>query len=181
MRLGIVLFVIFALLIGAYQDLSAQESDPIHDYVQIALSSNLTIKQTLERINELESAKSEARSRFFPVLDFNARYSRQGGGREVLIDPSKFIESLPPGVELGEPSGFSFLREREHDTRFNLNQPFFTGGKISSSYDARSMELRAAESNLERVKEDIIFSVRKAYYQYAMAVELVKIAVENRE
>jgi outer membrane protein TolC len=181
MRLRTSIIIIFALLAGAYQILAAQESNPLDQYVQRALSSNLTIKQTLEHINELEAAKNEARSRFFPVLDFNARYSRQGGGREVLIDPSNFIESLPPGVELGEPSGFSFLREREHDTRFNLIQPIFTGGKISSSYDARSMELRAAESNLVRVKEDIVFSVRQAYYQYAMADELVSIAVENRQ
>ena len=174
-------FVIFALLAGAYQNLVGQGNDPLGQYVRRALSSNLTIKQTVERINELAAAKNEAHSRFFPVLDFNARYSRQGGGREVLIDPSKFIESLPPGVELGEPSGFSFLREREHDTRFNLIQPIFTGGLVSSSYDARSMELMAAESQLEGVKEEIIFRVKQAYYQYAMTVELVNIAVENKD
>ncbi len=164
----------------AFQILLSQDSKVLDDYIERALSSNLTIKQTIEQINELEAAKSEARSRFFPVLDFNARYSRQGGGREVVIDPSKFIEDLPPGVELGEPSGFSFLREKEHDTRFNLIQPIFTGGMIRSSYNARDMELMASKSELDATKEDIIFKVKQAYYQYAMTVELLNIAIENK-
>ncbi|MBD3218825.1 MAG: hypothetical protein GF310_11140 [candidate division Zixibacteria bacterium] len=180
MKLSTVIIALF-LTFMAFQALLAQSSDILEDYIEHALSSNLTIKQTIERINELEAAKSEARSRFFPVLDFNARYSRQGGGREVVIDPSKFIEDPPPGVELGEPSGFSFLREKEHDTRFNLIQPIFTGGMIRSSYNAREMELMASKSELDAVKEDIVFKVKQAYYQYAMTVELVNTAVENKE
>jgi outer membrane protein TolC len=180
MKLKTVIIALFLTFI-TFQALLAQGSDVLDDYIEHSLSSNLTIKQTMERINELEAAKSEARSRFFPVLDFNARYSRQGGGREVVIDPSKFIEDLPPGVELGDPSGFSFLREKEHDTRFNLIQPIFTGGMIRSSYNARDMELMASKSELNALKENIIFKVKQAYYQYAMTVELINIAVENKK
>lgn len=149
-------------------------------YIQEALGSNLKIRQTLELIREKQAARDEARSGFFPRFGFDARYSRAGGGREITIDPNRFLQgSLPPGIELGDPVTIKFLREKEHDTRFSLSQPLFTGGMIKSSYMTKHMNLEAARAELVAVKEEIVYEVSKAYLNYLMALKLEKIANEN--
>jgi outer membrane protein TolC len=149
-------------------------------YIGEALGSNLKIRQTLEVIREKQAAKDEARAGFYPRLNFDARYSRAGGGREISIDPSRLLQgSLPPGIELGDPVTVNFMREKEHDTHFSLSQPLFTAGMIKSSYLAGNMDLEAARAELEAVRESIVYEVSKAYLSYLMTIRLEKIANEN--
>ncbi len=159
----------------------ASGDDILDRYIHEALRSNLSIQQLKAQLDELRAHRDEAYSAFFPRIDFNARYSRAGGGRTFRIDPSRFLEgSLPPGIELGDPVEVHFLREEEHDTRFSLNQPIFTGGRIRSAYNASRMELKSGQAELAAQKSRIIFDVSEAYYQYVLGSRLVEIAAENK-
>ena len=168
------------ILAGFVSYARSAEFPELDQYIKDALSSNLKIKQMERTISEKRSARDEARSGFFPSLDFKARYTRAGGGREIVIDPREFLgDDLPPGIELGDPKSVRFLREEEHDTRFNLSQPLFTGGMTKSRYMAREMELMAAKAEHDAVRENIIFEVSHVYLRHLMAIKLEEISGDN--
>ena len=163
-------------------NLSGADFPALEKYIQTALGSNLKIKQAYQNIRESHAAHREAYFRFFPTLDFESRYSYSGGGRKIVIDPSEFLSgNLPPGIEVGGKKEINFLRETEHDTRFSLQQPLFTGGMIRNSYNASEMKYRATQSEYKQVKEEVIEEISRGYFNYLMTLRLKSVARSNLE
>jgi outer membrane protein len=130
-------------------------------YVAEGLRSNLALRTEALEVERAAAALAEARARYFPELSFQARYSRAEGGRTI---------SLPLGTALnpvystlndmliaqGQPASypqiadesFSFLREREQDTRVSVRQPLYAPA-IAAAVRAQSALLDA--SNYQRM------------------------------
>ncbi|HVF18234.1 MAG TPA: TolC family protein [Steroidobacteraceae bacterium] len=144
----------------------AHAQDPAFDviaerYVAEGLRSNLALRSEALEVERAAAALAEARARYFPELSFQARYSRAEGGRTI---------SLPLGTALnpvystlnemlaaqGQPASFpqiadesfSFLREREQDTRVVVRQPLYAPA-IAAAVRAQSALLDA--SNYQRM------------------------------
>lgn len=170
------------VIIATAQNLSGSDFPALGKYIRKALNSNLSVKQAYQNIRESHAARREAYFRFFPTLDFESRYSYSGGGRTIVIDPSEFLSgNLPPGIEVGGIKEINFLRETEHDTRFRLRQPLFTGGTIRNSYNASEMKYRAVESEYRQVKEEVVEEISRGYFKYLMALRLKAVSRSNLE
>ena len=128
------LFLLFFLI----SPLMAQDN-PLDVYIQIGLESNLALKQQKFSLEQSMKALNEARGLYFPSLDFGARYSRAGGGREIEFPVGDFVNPIYETFNdflqsQGLPARFPenipnqtvpFLREKEHETRLRLIQPIF--------------------------------------------------------
>ena len=110
----------------------------LDDYVREALASNLALRSQGFDVERQLALLSEARSRFMPQLGLDARYTWADGGREFnlpigsLINPAyQTLNELlvangePPRFADVPDSNFTFLREREQDTRLTLRQPLY--------------------------------------------------------
>jgi outer membrane protein len=180
MKPRLAILVGITLFLGLHTHSAASEFPELDEYINRALTSNLTIRRTMAAIEEKSAAKDEARSAFYPRLSLNARYSRAGGGRVIRIDPAEFlIGQLPPGFTLSAPREVNFLRKEEHDTRINLLQPLYMGGMIQSGYKVSYMDWMVSQAELDIVKGELIKEVSQAYFSYLMADKLVEISNEN--
>jgi outer membrane protein TolC len=56
-----------------------------------------------------------------------------------------------------------------YDLRFVLQYPLYTGGRIESQIALAEANVRGAEAALERVKVQIIYDIRQAYYRLLLA------------
>jgi outer membrane protein TolC len=110
----------------------------IDDYVQEALASNLALRSQQFDVERQLALLAEARSRFFPQLGLEARYTRADGGRELDLPVADLVNPVYQTLnELllaqGQPARFqdvpdasvAFLREREQDTRLALRQAVY--------------------------------------------------------
>ncbi len=101
----------------------------VDDYVREALRANLALKGQGFDIERQLAALAEARSRFLPQVNVEARYTRADGGREIELPPDQ---------------SFQFLRDREQDTRVTLRQPLYAPA-IPAAFRAQRAVLDSAE------------------------------------
>jgi len=114
----------------------------LDDCIKIALVNSISIKATKERFKLARMKVNEAFRELFPELTF-------------ILDETK--GKVSERWYLGRKMGFE------------LKQVVFHGGEQMYLWKQAKANLNVAEENLNKVKEDIIFEVTKAYYELARA------------
>lgn len=196
-RLAAVLFVAAALMTGlALGPRPAAAQTPVlDDLVDAALQSNLALQQEERSLDRTRAALAEARGRFLPSLDAQARYTRAAGGRTIdfpvgdLLNPvystlnDLTTQGAFPQIDNQE---IAFLREREQETSLRLSQPVFAPGLL---YGARAQRhgRDAQAAAVDALRRELVRDVQVAYFRYRQAGHRVDaldaartLVVENR-
>ncbi len=113
-----------------------------------------------------------------PSIDFQSRYTRAGGGREITFDVNDF---MPPSVlPVDVPTSvIPFLRPEEHETKLSFQQPLFVGGSLYHSWRAQKMALSAEHASLKAREAEIAYRTRAAWFNWLSARELVQVSLED--
>ena len=112
----------------------AQSSPVLDGYIRDGLTNNLALRQqTLDLQRSMEAVR-QAKSLFFPTVQFNATYTRATGGRQIEIPVG---EMLNPGYstlnQLLQTNAFpmlenqreQFLPDDFHETYLKVAYPLF--------------------------------------------------------
>lgn len=161
----------------------------LDDYIQVGLENNLALKQKDFSYRKSITSLKEARGLFLPSISINARYTRSDGGRIIEFPVGDLMN--PVYQSLNQLTGqnlfpaiknekIKFLREKEHDTKFEIIQPLFQP-EIYYNYKIKSnlLEMERAERNsFARV---LICDIKTAYYNYLITAGVTSIlnATEN--
>lgn len=142
-----------------------------------ALAANLEIAGSDAAVAQRLAALDEARARYLPVLDLNARYSRADGGRTIEFPVGDLLN--PVYATLNQLTGSSafpavrnqsirFLREREQETKLSLVQPLYDA-RLGAGRDAAAAQLEAGTAARAALRGRIARDVRQAYYRWLQA------------
>jgi outer membrane protein TolC len=178
-------FQIFSIALLFLNTLFAQD-DPLENYIKIGLESNLALQQQQFSLQQSIAALNEARGKYFPSIDIGARYTRAGGGREIIIPVGDLVnpiyktlnalleaQGLDPQFPEDIPNQTTpFLREQEHETRVRLIQPLIQPA-IWSNYGLKSdlNEIERLKTNM--YKRNLVAEIKRAYYNYMKAAVVV--------
>jgi outer membrane protein TolC len=173
--------------------LYAQE-DPLENYIKIGLESNLALQQQKFSLAQSITALDEARGMYYPSIDIGARYTRAGGGREIVIPVGDLVNPIyktlnallqAQGLEPSFPENIPnqttpFLREKEHETRARLTQPIFQPA-IWSNYGLKSdlKDIELLKTNA--YKRHLINEIKRAYYNYMKATMVVELYAKIKD
>jgi outer membrane protein TolC len=163
-------------------------------YVQEGLSNNLALKQIDFSLQGSRQALEEAKGMFFPSIGIEARYSRAGGGREIVIPIGDLMNPVYQTInELLSAQGLPprpfpeldneivpFLREEEHETKIRLVQPIFQPS-IYYNYRIKSSMKRAREAEREAFRRQLIADIKTAYFNFLKTVKVVELLDSTRE
>lgn len=179
--------LLFFILLGVSPAFS--QDTVLQNYIQTALKRNLSFNQKQNNLRKAESVLKEANAQFLPQLSFRARYSVSEGGRTFdvpagdLLNPvyeylhtvsSQLLPNNPfPNIRVDNQS-FPILRPHEQETYVELVQPLFNQA-IYKNRKIRLYQLKAEGKNIEAEKNDLIYEVKKAYYDYWSAQEYYNI------
>ena len=144
--------------------------------ISIALKNNPSVKIAEEKLKEAEAEKGKALSNFFPKLSTSSSYTQ--------LDKKKKMEmSMPhiPGMPPMPQSSITLTDNKIYDYNLSLTQPLFTGGKLTSLYRMRKENFEALKNYFKKTKNDLIFNVKKAYFNVLEAEKLEKVAEESLE
>ncbi|MCP4649373.1 MAG: TolC family protein [PVC group bacterium] len=125
---------------------SETEIKSIEDCITIAMDKNITIQIAKEQRELSRLRVREARRAFYPAF--------LGQWRET------------DGKTVSEP-----YRGRSYG--FQIEQALFSGGKLTATLRKEQLGELIAQGNLERMKQDVIFNVGKAYYEMVAAKKVV--------
>jgi outer membrane protein TolC len=163
---------------------SVRGAEPLDIYIETALRNNLQLRQAEYSLERSQAGLKQARGAFLPSMTLSARYTRAGGGRDIvfpvgdLVNPIYRTLNQLTGQELFDPTlaneTIPFLREEEQDTRFEIRQPLFQPALIYN-YRVRASLRDVAEAGRDQYARELIASVKKAYFGYLQAAEVVEL------
>jgi HAE1 family hydrophobic/amphiphilic exporter-1 len=156
----------------ASADRSAQPASPltIDRALQIATTSNESLKVSQERLRESQAAVAEARAAFLPSLDLNFLYT-----------PSQAspVLKIPAGIFGPTEQTFRANLIRENVVRFDISQPLYTGGRLNHAYGAQAATQEASRLELERAQQALTLRVYETFYAALMADQGVRVSTEG--
>jgi outer membrane protein len=135
----------------------------IEDAVRIGLENHPRIRAARERIGSQEAILGQQMSAYYPTINFNNSYRTTNS------------------------SGTSGTNSRATDTytsQGNLNLTLYNFGKREGTVQAARETVDATREDFSTTTQDIVLSVKQAYYTYLGTQALVRVSqetVRNRE
>src|SRR3990172_7749768 len=141
------------------RDLSLAEA------LTLAAQQNQQLRVAAFEVTIARSQLAQARAGAAPQGNAQASYTRTQEQGPTTI-------SLGPGVTVSIPAPSPNL----FDARLILQYPLYSGGRIEAQIALAEANVKGAEAALERVKQQVIFSVRQAYFQLLLAQSGLEVA-----
>ncbi len=157
----LIIFVLFLVT----TNLSAEKLC-LKESLEIALQNSHEIHQAREKIAEAKAKKKESLTSFLPAIGSSSTFTQLGA--ESTISMSGFPSMTMTDQEL-------------YDLNLNLKQPLFTGGKLTGFYRQSEEAVKIVEENYRGTEINLVFKVKKAYYNILKAEKIQIVAKEAVE
>ena len=150
----------------------------IEQAIQTGLENSKMLHTSQFRLRAADARAGEASTLGLPSLKFNGVYSRLSDvpPQAVTLPASSFGPGFPP-ADVAMTLSPTILNN--YTLRATLQQPLFTGGKISGAIDAAAYNAKASEHDLQKDKADVIYNIKAAYWNLYRALEFKKVVDQN--
>ena len=162
------------LLIGGLFTITAQAQDvqklSIDESVQIGLKNSHQLHSSMEKVKNARARLSELKFNLWPSLQFQGLYTRLSP-----IDAAVF--NLPPA--LGGPVVISPSIVNNYSLKFTLQQPLFTGFRLSSTVDIADYNSQAQKEDYNTDEQNLVYNIKNAYWNLYKANQLKTVVDET--
>ncbi len=142
----------------------------VEQAISIGLENSKSLHSSLMKVESAESKSSQAYVAQLPTVRFGGNYTR-------LSDVPPFeIGPYPP--VLMAPIQVSPTIMDNYNLRMTLQQPLFTGFRLSSSADMAGKMSEAVGFDYSRDRVELQYAVRSAYWGLYKAIEFKKVIDE---
>jgi outer membrane protein len=157
--------------VGKLRDLTLEES------LRLATAGNLRVQSSQFEAAASAEEVPKAFKDFLPKLRSDLRYFVQGPRPEIAIPANSLVVPAIPGTL---PDGLSIPPGRtdvvagtawDYYMRIRLDQPLFTGFRLSSTYNVAKIDKAIGGARLTRVQHDTARLVKVAYFAVLKANE----------
>jgi outer membrane protein TolC len=132
----------------------------------LALQQNQQLRGAAFEVLVARAQLAQARAGTALQASVQGSYARTQDGVVTTIP----VSSSPGGG--GPPVGYLIIpapSSNVYDARVVLQYPLYSGGRIEAQVAMAEANLRGAEATFERVKQQIVFGVRQAYFSLLLA------------
>jgi TolC family type I secretion outer membrane protein len=129
--------------------------------VEIALVKNPSIIAARNTVDVSESRVGQAKSNYYPQINWTSGYSR--------ISPATSRSFSTSGAVTTGSSGSSSSAFDEYTSGATLSQNIYDFGRTSSQVKIQSLNFDSSRSDLRNITDQVIFTVRQAYYGVVQA------------
>ncbi len=162
-----IMIVLFSGILLSTAAIAQQKEITLDEGIQIGLKNSKTLHSSKMKVVSAEANLSEINASRLPSLSLNATYTR-------LSPITPFSFTLPfVGTYTISPSILD-----NYNLKLTLQQPLFTGFKLSSSSDIAKYNSLAARQQYSQDQQDLILNIKNAYWGLFNA-EKVKEAIND--
>ncbi|MEW6061831.1 MAG: TolC family protein [Bacteroidota bacterium] len=154
---------LFTLVLPAQQPMTLT----VEQAVQIGLENSKALRTSQYKIQAAEAKASETTTLGLPSLKVQGVYSR--------------LSDIPPAT-IPTPFGTFEIAPtilNNYSLKATVQQPLFTGGKISGAEEAAEYSAEATQYDFNKDKADVIYNIKAAYWNVYRANEFKKFVDEN--
>lgn len=153
--LSISLLIIFPFISSSEDIIKPGETLTLKQCIEISLKMHPNITVAISTVNSSKSKVGQAKADFYPQLDLSSGYKRYSSSSEDTVNT------------LNEYSGI-----------VTLTQNIYDFGKTAAQVDVHKFNLDSSFSDLDNVRNNIIFNVTEAYYGLLKAGRNRDVAIE---
>jgi outer membrane protein len=169
MRAGLIGMIIFLLTGVLFNRVFAQEVKKLtlEQSIQIGLENSELIHSSRMKVNYAKARLSEVNTYRLPSLKLNASYTR-------LSEIEPFVLNTPFGVFNISPSIVN-----NYNIKLSLQQPIFTGFKLSSSSNIAEYTYEAQKEAYSKDEQQLILDIKNAYWNLFKVIKVKSVVDEN--
>jgi len=189
MKAKILIAVQLLLAVFAGTSARAQPSPILESYIETGLANNLALQQQNLDLQQSLEAVREARSLFYPTVQFKAAYTRAAGGRSIAFPIGDLLNPVYASLnQLTQTNQFQpvnnenvqFLPDNFHETYLNVAYPLFnTDLKYNRQIKQHQVQSKTAQK--AAYEHELRFQITEAYLQYLQALEAEKIWAHSQK
>lgn len=174
---------ILFLLLGMISFSVFGQNDPLENYLQEGLESNLALRQKNVSLEKAVYALKIANSYFLPSLSFNSGYTHGTGGRAIALPIGDLLNPVYTTLnQLTESPNFPQIE--------NVEQTFFPSNFVDAHVRAalpllntdlhyqkkiQQDQVLLGEYELKALERELVKNIKNAYFNYLSALEAEKI------
>ncbi len=193
-KLLLIIFLLTSFLLGAWslpafsQEPSGDKPWTLDECIQAALKSRREIEFSRLDVVQAEAQVKEAQSYYYPRVNVNAGYTHFNEPLEIKtkIDVSALTAPVNKiGSQFGLPElplvlyeDFTAGKKDWLALNVDLVQPLYTFGRIDEAVKQARIARSTALNQKEKKRREVIFEVKKAYYQCLLAGEIRQLLKE---
>jgi outer membrane protein len=150
----------------------------IEQAVEIGMKNSKAIRTSQFKVQVADARASEVNTYGLPSLKFNGTYTRLSDVPPSALTLAKnaFGPGFPPS-DINTVLSPTVLNN--YGLKATLQQPLFTGGKISGAADAAEYSADATREDFKKDKADAVYTIKAAYWTVYRALEFKKFMDEN--
>jgi outer membrane protein len=150
----------------------------IEHALQIGMENSKALRTSQFKVTAADAKASELNTLGLPSLKFNGTYTRLSDvPPSQIVLPANFIMPGVPPTESRATLSPTVLNN--YGLKATLQQPLFTGGKISGAVDAAEYVADATKEDFKKDKADVLYNIKAAYWNLFRANEFRKFVDEN--
>lgn len=141
---------------------------------ELAAQNSSELKAAAKNVKIAAAAVSEARSGFYPKLDYTVFASQSDEAIYPFAAMQVFDRIYGTSNASTDASGVTL----------SLAQPLYTGGKLSNALKLAEIQLKVAKESAKKAQQQLTFDVKQSFYQAWLAECMLKVAqsaLENLE
>jgi outer membrane protein len=175
----ILLILAFALPAMAQQKLSLT----IQQAVETGIQNSKALRTSQFKVDAADARASEMNTLRLPSLKVNGSYTRLSTVDPTVIPfpASGIVDDPATGHVTLIPTLYQFGANlvNSYGLKATLQQPLFTGGKISGASNAADYLSDATKEDYKKDKADILYNIKAAYWNLYRANEFKRFVDEN--
>lgn len=156
--------------------LAAQMKQPltVRECVELGLAKSRGLHASGMNVETASAKFQEVSAMRMPTLKFSGAYTRLSEVPPFAIDFSSVSQFIP--VPNSFPTTFvvspSFVNS--YNLRLMFQEPLFTGFRLQSSVEMAQLNVRAAEEDYDKDRNELVLGIQTAYWNLFRALELKK-------
>lgn len=161
----------------------AQSSVVLDNYIQTGLNSNLALRQQELDLRQSMEAVRQARSLFYPTVQFNATYTRAAGGRSIGIPIGDLLNPVYGTLnQITQTNAFpmvenqeeQFLPDNFQETYLKVAYPLFNSD-LKYNHQIQDQLVLSKTAQKAAYEHELRYRITAAYLQYLQTLEAEKI------
>jgi len=170
----VVLLLFLSFGTGAQQKLTLT----IEEATRLGLESSKALHTSQFKLDAAAARANATSTLGEPSLKFNGAYTRLSDvpPEAITLLANSFAPGFPP-ADIAMTLSPTILDN--YTLRATIQQPLFTGRKISGAIEAADYSARASQEDFRRDRAEIIYSIEEAYWTLYRAIEAKRFVDEN--
>ena len=168
-RQYIVNTILMLMLFSAAIFAQEEKTLTLDESIRIGLENSNMLHSSKMKVNYANARLSEINTNMLPSLKFTAAYTR-------FSPITPFILATPFGTFNISPSILDY-----YNLKLTLQQPLFTGFRLSSSSNIAEYNYKATEESYNKDKQDLIYNIKNAFWNLFKAKKVKEVTDQNVE